>query len=76
MKGIEFRSRQLWLDFECAASIALRVIADSIDSFRSWYKAWKGEKPKAKPINKAKWLWSELTGIQQNLEFKVNLQKV
>lgn len=75
MKGIEFKSRQLWLDFECAASIALNVMADSIDEFRAWFKTWSKKEPKTKPMNKAKWLWSELAGIQQNFKFRVNLQK-
>ncbi len=66
MKGIEFKSRQLWLDFECAASIALNVMADSIDSFRVWFKAWKKQPAKAKPVNKCKWLWPELISIQTN----------
>lgn len=66
MKGIEFKSRQLWLDFECSASIALRVVADSIDDFRKWFKAWS-KQPKTKPVNKAKWLWVELTDIQTNI---------
>lgn len=71
MKGTEFKSRQAWLNFECAASIALQVVAESIDDFRNWFKKWSA-KPKAKPVNKAKWLWSELTGIQQNFIYRVN----
>lgn len=72
MKGIEFKSRQLWLDFECATSIALRVVADSIESFRNWFKEWKGSKPRKIIVNKSKWLWPEMTGIQQNFSFRVN----
>ena len=66
MKGIEFKSRQLWLDFECATSIALLVVADSIESFRGWFKAWKKQPAKTKTVNRSKWLWVELTGIQTN----------
>lgn len=67
MKGIEFKSRQLWLNFECAASIALRVVADSIENFRDWFKAWKKQPAKTKPINRSKWLWVELKDIQTNI---------
>lgn len=62
MKGIEFKSRQLWLDFECAASIALRVVADSIDNLREWFKEWKA-KPKAKAVNFSGFLFSECGAI-------------
>ncbi|MGV3582889.1 MAG: hypothetical protein ACO1N8_11360 [Methylophilus sp.] len=63
MKGIEFKSRQLWLDFECATSIALRVMADSIENMRKWFKEWK-KKPAIKPTNPNKWLWIELENMK------------
>lgn len=62
MKGIEFKARQLWLDFECAASIALRVVADGIDEFRRWFKHWKA-KPKTKAVNFSGFLFSERGAI-------------
>lgn len=63
MKGIEFKSRQLWLDFECAASIAIRVMADSIENMRKWFKDWN-KKPTSKPVNLAIWLWPELENMK------------
>ncbi len=72
MKGIEFKSRQLWLDFECAAGIALQVVADSIDDLRKWFKEWKPKHIKVLIVNKSKWLWPELTSIQQRFSFRVN----
>lgn len=40
MKSKEFRERQLWLAFECAAGIALRAIADGMDEARRWFRGW------------------------------------
>lgn len=40
MRSREFRERQGWLAFECAAGIALQVIADSMDEARRWFKGW------------------------------------
>jgi antibiotic biosynthesis monooxygenase (ABM) superfamily enzyme len=49
MKGIEFKSRQLWLDFDCAIADALRAVADGIEGFRAWFKAWQPKKTKDYP---------------------------
>lgn len=49
MKSIEFKSRQLWLEFECAVSDALRVVADSIENLKKWFKDWKPKKVKNRP---------------------------
>jgi len=70
MKSIEFKTRQLRLDFECAASIALRVVADSIDDFRKWFKKWNVKVKQEKPVNKSKWLWVELKMLQANLRLE------
>lgn len=64
MKSNEFKARQLWLDFECAASIALQVVADSIDNFRKWFKEWKPQKDKKPAINNSGWLWHNLTPVK------------
>jgi hypothetical protein len=58
----------MWLEFECAVSDALRVVADSIESLRKWFKDWKPKKVKICMSNKSKWLWVELINIQG--EFK------
>lgn len=60
MKSIEFKERQLWLEFECAAGIALQVITDSIDNFRKWFKRWNKKPAKNKKVNTSEWLWHEL----------------
>lgn len=70
MKGIDFKARQLWLDFDCAASIALCVVAGPIDDFCNWFKTWKGIKPKTKSVNKVKWLWVELTSVNKALNLE------
>lgn len=72
MKGIEFKNRQAWLNFECAAGIALQCIADSIFEARLWLKKFIGKKPKKTYINRTKWLWPELIAIQQGFNFRVN----
>lgn len=59
MKGSEFKESQLWLDFECAAGIALRVVAGSIEEMRKWFKAWKPKQVKVKEVNFSMWLWRE-----------------
>lgn len=64
MRNVEFKERQMWLDFECAVGIALRVVAGSIEDMRKWFKGWKGVKPKVKAVNKARWLWIELSMIE------------
>ena len=62
MKGIEFKTRQLWLDFECATSIAIRVMADSIENMRKWFKDWR-KKPVNKNVNLTIWLWTEFENM-------------
>jgi hypothetical protein len=37
--GVEFKARQLWLDFKDAAGTALEAIADSVDASRKAFKA-------------------------------------
>ncbi|MBT9540262.1 hypothetical protein [Thiobacillus sp.] len=38
--GVEFKARQMWLDFKDAVGPALEAIADSIDASRKAFKAW------------------------------------
>lgn len=68
MRSKEFKARQMWLDFGCAVSTALRCVADSVENFRKWFKAWKPKKQQEKTTNKAKWLWPELIAIQQTFK--------
>lgn len=44
MKSLEFKSRQMWLEFECATHDALLAVAKSIENLRKWFKAWKPKK--------------------------------
>lgn len=62
MRNGEFKERQLWLDFECAVSIALRVVADSIENIRKWFKDWR-KKPVTKCVNLTIWLWPEFENM-------------
>lgn len=54
MKSDEFKSRQLWLDFGCAASIAYEILQKSVMDFRQWFKEWKPKKVVVKAVNLAK----------------------
>ena len=51
MAGVEFKGRQMWLDFKDAVGPALEAIADGVDKSRAWFKAWlKGfVRPAAEP---------------------------
>ncbi|ODU29035.1 MAG: hypothetical protein ABS93_02525 [Thiobacillus sp. SCN 62-729] len=40
MAGVEFKGRQMWLDFKDAVGPALEAIADGVDKSRKWFKAW------------------------------------
>lgn len=71
MKTLKFKSRQMWLEFGCAAGEALRVVAESIESFRAWFRAWKPKKVKISMVNRSKWLWVELTSVQGEFKWQI-----
>jgi hypothetical protein len=64
MKSSEFKERQTWLPFVDAVGIALEVMSEKLFEFRQWFKSWKPKEQKRIVVNRAKWLFIELGGIQ------------
>jgi len=51
MKKTEFKARQLWLPFQDAVGIALEIMVDVKEKAWAWFKKWKRQPMKVKPVN-------------------------
>ena len=65
MKGSEFKKRQAWLAFTDATGIALQCVSDTLYEAREWLRKFTAKYHVNNVVNRSKWLWPELIGIQQ-----------